>query len=43
VKTQARVDENRTLIGVDEEARSAEVPARKPGRHWRAIKNANGH
>lgn len=43
VEAQARIDEDESLVGVDEQARRAHVPAWVPGSHRRAIEYPNAH
>jgi hypothetical protein len=43
VDAEARIDENESLIGVDEQAGRPHVPAREHGGHRCAVEEANGH
>jgi hypothetical protein len=43
VQAEARIDEDESLVGVDEQARRAHVPAWVPGSHRRAVENTNAH
>jgi len=43
VKAEPRIDENETLIGVDQQTGCTHLPAWEPGRHRCAIENADDH